>query len=125
LFVGMAHTCIGVTDLDKMVGFYTNTLGMTVTGRRQMPTGATLVLVSTGQGAQIELTHNPAFSPREPAPDCTGLRHVAFYVDDIMATVSALKAKGISFYREPDPNTGSRVAFFKDPEGTDIELMQK
>ena len=118
----MAHTCIGVQDLDRAVKFYTETLGMTVTARRKLPSGSTLVLVSPGGDTEIELTHNKAFVPRAQG-EFFGLRHIAFWVEDLDAVVTQLKARGVSFYREPGP--GQNVAFFKDPEGVDIELMEQ
>ena len=56
-----------------------------------------------------------------------GFRHLAFEVPKLEPVLEALKADGI----EPDPIIelphivpGLRIAFFRDPEGHIIELME-
>lgn len=44
--------------------------------------------------------------------------HITFIVDDLGATVSELKGKGIEFGLEPmEAEGGIKIAFFKDPNG--------
>jgi lactoylglutathione lyase len=122
----MAHACIGVEDLEKSVSFYTDVLGMKETERRTLANGTTLVMMNSGGETEVELTYRGQPQAAAPAPRYVGLRHVAFFVSDIDATVKALKEKGVEFYREPGPKGApARAAFFRDPNGADIELMQK
>lgn len=126
MFNGMAHVSIGVTDLDRSISFYRDTLGMTVTGRRELPTGVMLVTLSGGNDTEVELTYIPTAGERAPVDPAIGLRHIAFFVSDIDESVATLKAKGIAFHREPSPKGSAiRVAFFRDPDGVDIELVEK
>ena len=62
-----------------------------------------------------------------PAADVQlGFRHLAFLVEDIAASLGALKAAGVvpADVAPRDVPTGFRVAFFKDPDGMEIELTQ-
>lgn len=58
-------------------------------------------------------------------PEACGLRHLAFKVDDVEATVKELEALGIPC--EPirtDEFTGKKMTFFKDPDGLPLELHE-
>jgi len=51
--------------------------------------------------------------------------HITFSVDDMEATTTDLKEKGVVFNLEPiSMEGGIKVAFFKDPEGVQIELVE-
>lgn len=132
----IAHTCIGVSDLNKALGFYRDGLGLEVTGRNELPNGTVLVLLRCPQGGDelIELAYRP--DNRTPVAEggpgavpspAVGQRHVAFYVDDVRGAVSALAAGGYAITRRPPDagQAGSLIAFVKDPDGTDIELMER
>ena len=63
-----------------------------------------------------------------PAPDSPyqGLDHIGLRVEDIDATVTALKAKGVAFTMEPTTiRAGVRIAFLRAPENVSIELLQR
>lgn len=132
----IAHTCIGVSDLDKALGFYCDGLGLEVAGRNNLPQGTVLVLLRCPQGGDelIEVAYRPDNStpvgpggPGAVPSPAVGQRHVAFYVDDVRGAVSALEAKGYTIARRPPEagQPGSLIAFVKDPDGTDIELMER
>lgn len=58
-------------------------------------------------------------------PEAYGLRHLAFYVDDIEKTVKELEEKGIMC--EPiriDDITNKKMTFFFDPDGLPLELHE-
>jgi catechol 2,3-dioxygenase-like lactoylglutathione lyase family enzyme len=51
--------------------------------------------------------------------------HITFTVDDIGATVTELKEKGVEFVLEPiQVEGGMKIASFKDPNGVLIELVE-
>ena len=131
----IAHTCIGVSDLERALTFYQDKLGLEIERRTAMPNGTVLVLLKCPCGGEvIELYWNAQLkSPvgsagpgAVPSPS-VGQRHVAFWVDDVRQVVAELEAKGVVIARRPpEPGQpGSLLAFIKDPDGTDIELMQK
>ncbi|MFB2585745.1 VOC family protein [Herbiconiux liukaitaii] len=58
-----------------------------------------------------------------------GAAHVCFQVDDIDAAVSDLRSKGAVFSSDPieigeGPLAGSRWAYFRDPDGVQLEIWQ-
>jgi catechol 2,3-dioxygenase-like lactoylglutathione lyase family enzyme len=57
-----------------------------------------------------------------------GFAHFAFHVADIDAAYAELTAKGIVFHVLPKPfppeQPSVRLAFFKDPDGNELELVQ-
>ena len=58
-------------------------------------------------------------------PEAAGLRHLAFYTEDIEKDVKELKEKGISV--EPirlDAFTGKKMTFFAGPDGLPLELHE-
>lgn len=59
-------------------------------------------------------------------PEAAGLRHLAFEVDDIDASVADLEDKGISHEDiRIDEYTSKRFVFFQDPDGLPIEFYEK
>lgn len=131
----IAHTCIGVSNLARALDFYQGALGLTIERRTEMPNGNVLVLLKCPCGGEvIELYWNPQLkSPvgpegasAVPSPS-VGQRHVAFWVDDVRQVVADLEAKGVVIARRPPApgQPGGLLAFIKDPDGTDIELMQQ
>ena len=57
----------------------------------------------------------------------TGYGHVAYAVDDLAATLAALKQQGIEPEREPYRvrEGGSRICFVRDPDGYRVELIDR
>ena len=116
-----------VNDLEESLRFYQDVLGMRLLRRKDYPAGRfTLVFVGYGpedRETVLELTHNWD-THRYDLGDAYG--HVALGVDDIYATVEALRAKGAKVVREPGPmkHGGSEIAFIEDPNGYRVELIQ-
>lgn len=62
---------------------------------------------------------------RVTGPEAAGLRHLAFYTDNIEETVRELEENGIEV--EPirvDEFSGGKFTFFKDPDGLPLELHE-
>ena len=124
----LLHTMIRVTDLDDSLRFYCNGLGMRLLRRRDYPEGRfTLAFVGYDDeeaGTVVELTYNWDTHHYDIG---TGFGHLAIGVDDIYATCTALREKGVTIVREPGPmKHGSTViAFIEDPNGYRIELIQR
>jgi glyoxylase I family protein len=73
----------------------------------------------------IELFSFPDPPPRASRPESTGLRHIAFEVDDLPAAIKHLNEKGIP--SEPvriDEFTGRSFTFIADPDDLPIELYE-
>jgi glyoxylase I family protein len=73
----------------------------------------------------IELFSFPNPPARNSRPESCGLRHLAFSVKDIEASIAALAAHGVSC--EPiriDEITNKKFTFFSDPDGLPLELYE-
>jgi glyoxylase I family protein len=74
---------------------------------------------------QVELFSFPNPPARPSRPESCGLRHLAFEVDDLVAAIETLTAKGV--VTEPiriDELTGKRFTFFADPDDLPLELYE-
>lgn len=121
------HTMIRVTDLDASIAFYTDVLGMSLLERVENPEYRyTLVFVgyeNDPSGTAIELTYNWDTDQYDMG---TAFGHIALGVDDIYAACDKIKTLGGNVTREPGPVKGgsTHIAFVKDPDGYQIELIQ-
>ena len=74
---------------------------------------------------QIELFSFPEFKERNSFPESKGLRHLAFEVEDVDASVIELRSKGVDVQDvRVDEITGKRFAFFYDPNGQPLEVYE-
>lgn len=74
---------------------------------------------------EIELFIIKDAPKRATFPEALGLRHLAFYVEDVEQIVKELNSKGIE--TEPirlDDFTGKKMTFFQDPDGLPIEIHE-
>lgn len=120
------HIAIICSDYELSKHFYTHILGFTVIAEhyRSERMSYKLDLALNGNYA-IELFSFPFPPARVSMPEATGLRHLAFEVDDIDITIDHLAAHGVS--AEPvrtDEHTGKRFTFIADPDGLPIEFYQ-
>jgi glyoxylase I family protein len=54
-----------------------------------------------------------------------GLRHLALAVSDFDAVYGQLKARNVNFLVEAADNKGVKTAFFTDPEGNILHIIQR
>ena len=67
----------------------------------------------------------PEKEDRKTRPEAAGLRHLAFYTDDVEAAAAELREKGIAV--EPvrmDEFSHRKFTFFADPDGLPLELHE-
>jgi lactoylglutathione lyase len=122
------HTMLRVGDLDRSLAFYTGVLGMKLLRRQEYPDGRfTLAFVGFAPEAveaAIELTHNWDTPSYEPG---NGFGHVAIEVPDAAAACDEIRRRGGKVVREAGPmkHGTTVIAFFEDPDGYRIELIQR
>lgn len=117
---GTHHVALYTADLDRLRQFYVETLGLPVVGA--FP-GGRIIFIEAGSTA-IELITREGWTSTETG----GWQHLAFEVADVDATYAELTAKGVPFHvlpkNAPENDPSVRIAFFKDPEGNILELVQ-
>lgn len=113
------HVGLYVEDLAKSVVFYGEVFGFQVTMTMELGE-AKIAFLDIG-GGQLELIQRP----NEPgAPPAGRWNHTAYGVDDYDAMESRLEGMGLEL-RKVTLDNGKRIAFFKDPDGHDVEIMEK
>ncbi len=124
---GIHHIAIICSDYSKSKQFYTDVLGFKVEAeyfreeRNSYKTDLSLNGIYL-----IELFSFPDPPKRLSYPEATGLRHLAFAVDDIKDSVRELDSKGILHEDiRVDEYTGKSFIFFSDPDGLPIEMYER
>ncbi|MDH2925238.1 lactoylglutathione lyase [Nicoletella semolina] len=121
------HTMLRVGDLERSIKFYTEVLGMRLLRQRENEqykyTLAFLGYSDESEGAVLELTYNWGVKEYELG---TAYGHIALGVDDIYATVEAVRQAGGKVTREAGPVLGGKtvIAFVEDPDGYKIEFIE-
>jgi len=122
----LLHTMLRVGHLQRSIDFYTKILGMTLLRQKEYPKGRfTLAFLGYGdekENTAIELTHNWDTDSYELG---TGFGHLAIEVDDVYKATEQIRTQGGEIIRDAGPmNAGSTIiAFVKDPDGYEIELI--
>lgn len=122
----LLHAMIRVKDINKSLDFYTKLLDMELQEKRRLDDCWLYFLLDKESGFQIELTYNDE-TPQEGYDCGSGFGHFAFAVDSFDEFTKKMKALNYEYLYEPfDLNgKGSFIAFVKDPDGYEIELIEK
>lgn len=122
----LLHTMIRVKDIKKSLDFYEKLIGLKVVSEKRLD-DCNLYFLSDGIGnVEIELTYNDE-TPEGGYETGSGFGHFAFQVDSMDDVTKKLKALGYEYLWEPYKLSavGSTIAFVKDPDGYEIEFIQK
>ena len=122
----LLHTMIRVKDIEKSMDFYTKIFGMVLDKKKRLDDCWLYFLTDIASGQQIELTYNDE-TPANGYDIGTGFGHFAFAVESMDDFTKLLKENGYEYLYEPFDLTGkgSKIAFVKDPDGYEIELIEK
>lgn len=124
----LLHSMVRVKDVDAAIRFYVNGFGMKVLGRFEVETRrSTGVFLGFGDydaGGVLELASK--WDHEGPYSHGSGYGHISIGVPDMTATVAKLESMGAEITVRPKPLIpgGPAVAFVKDPDGYEIELIQ-
>ena len=142
--LGVDHTGITVSNLERSLEFWQNVLGFELSHRAHQAgelaaeiTGVAgaeiLIAVLKAPGHKIELLEYLAPPDRKRdfdlKPCDTGFVHIALTVENLDAVLQRIAASGWRAAGMPQtltagPNAGKRVIYVRDPDGTTIELME-
>jgi len=122
----LLHTMLRVGDLEKSIAFYEKALGMRLLRRKDYESGrftlAFLGYCDEDEGAVIELTHNWDTKEYELGK---GFGHIAIGVEDLEGSYQHCLDCGAAPKVAPKVfGSGTRLAFVKDPDGYEIELIE-
>jgi glyoxylase I family protein len=112
-----------VTDVQRAITFYTQTLGFNLDMQSlpafgQVSLGA-LKLILSGPGASGSRPM-PGGHPQEPG----GWNRVLLQVQDLAACLPELKEAGLRFRNEMEVGPGGKQIQIEDPDGNPIELFE-
>jgi catechol 2,3-dioxygenase-like lactoylglutathione lyase family enzyme len=137
------HTGLTVANIERSLAFWQDVLGFELSHRAHhtgdlasevtgVPGADISLAVLKAHGHKIELLEYRTPSDRkrvELRPCDVGSVHVALTVDNLDAVLSAIALSGWKAVGKPQtlktgPNSGKRVVYVRDPDGTTIEFMQ-
>ena len=107
---------VPVTDMDRSVGFYRDTLGLEQSGDAGFPefrlgdNGFLYLLSLEAIGGAFRAPHDAGFALRVP---------------DVHETRKELEAKGVEFNGDVLDTGVCHMAFFADPDGNELMLHRR
>ncbi len=119
------HTRIRVRNLEASIAFYKN-LGYTLGEFKDSPQGNSLAFLELpGNDVFLELCHSPDYTATCPED----LMHTALGVDDIIEYCDKVEKAGIEIWppgwREKFSTDGRKMAFVTDPDGYEVEILER
>ena len=119
------HTMIRVKNIEKSLDFYTKFFDLELVQKRRLEDCWLYFLEDKNSGFQIELTYNDE-TPENGSEIGSGVGHFAFGVESMAEFTEKLQKYNYEYLYEPLDLTGkgSLIAFVKDPDGYEIELIE-
>jgi glyoxylase I family protein len=126
--LGFEHVGTTTADLDRSIGFYCGLLGLRLVLRKQQ--GETSLAFIDAGGGMLEIAERPGAAPARDVPQgVAGLRHLTFAVDSVDETIAKLADAGVEIIEQPrnahNTELIRRVAFCRDPDGIQVELIER
>ena len=138
---GIHHVAISTPNLDRLLGFYRDLLGMKevmhftwekgsegIDQALRLKDSAARQVMLRAENLCIELfefTH-PEPVPMDPErPVCNhGHTHICFDVQDIYTVYDKMSASGVTFHAPPQDYGHIRFTYGRDPDGNVFELQE-
>lgn len=112
-------TTIHVSDLDRSIAFYSGLLDLPVIERFH-GTGNEIAMLGQADGTHLELLCKPG------RPETVGQGvSVGFAFPDITATGEKLAAAGCQVSPVIQPNPSVKFRFVSDPDGYQVQLVER
>lgn len=139
------HVSVTVSDLDRSIAFYRDTIGLPFLGRGTSD-GSDMARLTGFDGARLEWAEldlgggqllelvryrSPEGAPLDQATNRPGSGHVGLSVEDLDAAYARLLTAGAAVRSEPvaieeDGDWhGVRCLYALDPDGVTIELVER
>lgn len=119
------HVAIIASNYEISKDFYVNKLELPIVHEVFRKEKNDVILIVKVGDTQLEIFGMENSPKRITNPEACGLRHLAFYVDNIEETVKWLNSKGIQTEDiRLDPITNKKFTFFRDPDDLPLELHE-
>ena len=144
--IGTDHFGVTISDVERSLRFWRDQLGLEEVGRGVVEwehldrlvaldgTKIEWIELRIPGGGTVELSkyHHPVGEPILPGDETDpGRSHLSLLVEDLGATLAALRAEGVRSRTEQPVDlpigayAGGRAAYVFDPDGVEIELIQR
>jgi glyoxylase I family protein len=118
------HVHIICKDLEKMIGFFTESIGAELVKRKKFGTADGASLDLKGTTINLRVVRVDEKLEGDASRTVFGYNHIGLEVEDIDVAFTDLTAQGYSFFMPPTDIPDLRIAFFRGPEDIVIELVQ-
>jgi glyoxylase I family protein len=112
------HIGLRTPNFAAMEAFYTQTLGFPVTKRWD---DVQIIFIDIGSTTIELIGRDTATADTKPTG---GFDHLALHVANVDEAFAELVAKGVTIRSEPRDFKDVRIAFFQDPDGNVLELVE-
>jgi len=122
MFKQIDYVMIGVSNMEKSVGFYKDILGLPLKYQTsdwtEFRTGATTLALHLSKPRTASLAAQSDLVP--------GMSTIGFTVTDLDKTYRELKTKNVRFVMEPEmrEEEGHKLAVCLDPDGLEISISE-
>ena len=127
MFGNVHHIAIIGTNYSTTKEFYVDKLGFKVISEYNRPEKNDII-INTQNGdlvLEIFIKKNAPLRPKMPNPEYTGLRHLAFRVDNVEEMLKKFDMLGILHEElRYDDFDNKKMAFFFDPDGLPLEIHE-
>lgn len=113
--ISLQHVNVPSTDLERSRRFYRDMLGFVETSRPPFSVNGIWLSIKPGQSIHIT-------EVGQPEPTIT--HHFALQVLDLGAALETLRRRGIAYERAASVPGAGLQAYFRDPDGNVIELIE-
>ena len=127
MFSNIHHIAIIGTNYQKTKEFYVDKLGFEVISEHNRPEKNDII-INVKQGnlvLEIFIKEDAPLRPKMPSPEYSGLRHLAFKVDDVEVVLKKFDELDIPHEElRYDDFDNRKMAFFFDPDGLPLEIHE-
>lgn len=127
MFKNVHHIAIIGTNYIKTKEFYVDKLGFEVISEHNRPEKNDII-INVKQGnlvLEIFIKEDAPLRPKMPSPEYSGLRHLAFKVEDVEAVLKKFYELDIPHEKlRYDDFDNRKMSFFFDPDGLPLEIHE-
>ena len=127
MFSNIHHIAIIGTNCQKTKEFYVDKLGFRIISEYHRPEKNDII-INVKQGnlvLEIFIKEDAPLRPEMPNPEHSGLRHLAFKVNDIEVALKKFDELDIPHEElRYDDFDNKKMAFFFDPDGLPLEIHE-